>query len=297
MASRRTESIDTRPLHAPPVAIIFDGMNFLFRYFYGMPRTFRTPDGREYHGAYGAFATILRAIRFHRATLVCVCFDSQTPSERTTLWQGYKAGRAESIRARGESPLSQLTMLKDVLGLAGILCMEFAGYEADDCIATVTKLLLESAGTVVIASSDADLQQLLSCDSRVRVTTHGKDGPLIDAKCFTQEHKIQPALLPDFKALAGDPSDEIPGIIGIGRKRAASLLAEYGSLESILANVSKLKPQLQRPIAEQAANMKCWKAVCVLRQDAPVNRDMTCYAINPDGLRPVREYFLAKGIL
>jgi DNA polymerase-1 len=219
------------PERRPLLAV--DGDSFAHRAFHGVPRSVdRRPDGRPGNMLGGFTSMLLRLWQAERPRAVVVGWDTLgTPTYRTTLLPTYQAGREFDPEL-----LEQLDLLPDLVASTGIVCARAPGYEADDFLAAAVASERARGGTTLVATSDRDAFQLVDeattiLQPRQGVTDMARIGPAE----VRERYGVDPTQVVDFIALRGDPSDRIPGARGIGEKKAAALLAEYGSLEALLA--------------------------------------------------------------
>lgn len=218
------------PTARPLLAI--DGDSFAHRAFHGVPRAVRRANGRPGNLLQGLTSMVLRLCQAEAPRAVVVGWDSLgVPTYRNELLEGYQGGREFDPEL-----VEQLDLAPALLASGGIVCVKAAGYEADDVLAAAVASERERGGTTLVATSDRDAYQLAAPDVRILqpqkgVTEMARIGP----DEVRERYGVDPAQVPDFIALRGDPSDKIPGARGIGAKTAATLLADGGSLSSLLA--------------------------------------------------------------
>jgi 5'-3' exonuclease len=212
--------------------LVVDGDSFAHRAFHALPRTIRRADGRAANALVGFMSMLLRLWEAERPRAVVVGWDTLTePTYRHELLPGYQSGRVFDPEL-----LDQLDLLPSLVSSSGIVCGKHAGYEADDFLAAAVGQEHARGGVALVATSDRDAFQL--ADERVTilqpirgVSELARIGPAE----VRARYGVEPAQVPDFIALRGDPSDKIPGARGVGEKTAAGLLHEYPDLESLLA--------------------------------------------------------------
>jgi DNA polymerase-1 len=208
--------------------VLIDGNAILHRAYHALP-PLTAPDGSVVNAVYGFATMLLRLIGDLKPSHVAVAFDRPKPTFRKKLFKGYQAKRPKM----DEELADQIPKVHDLIGSFGIPIFEVDGFEADDVIGTLTK---QSKDQVIIVTGDKDLLQLVK-DEKVLVymPTRGlSEAKLYDEQAVKERIGVAPDKIPDFKALAGDPSDNYPGVSGIGPKTAAALLAKYKTLEGIL---------------------------------------------------------------
>jgi len=222
--------------------LIADGSNLLFQMFYGMPSRIVNSQGRPIHGTLGFVGALLRVIRETEPTHVAVLFDGEHDNTRTQIDPAYKADREDFTDIPEEqTPFCQLPDIYRALNWLGICHRETQCCEADDWIAGYARQYADRA-QVIILSQDSDFFQLIS-ETVTVYRYRGQKSVNCDRQWLWEKWGIDPSVYPDFKAMTGDPSDNIPGIPGIGPKTAAALLQQFGSLQGILQQL----PAVQRP--------------------------------------------------
>jgi len=225
--------------------LAIDGNNVLSRAYYAIP--FRAREGQTpKNGVLGFINIMLKAIDDYHPDFVFACFDVHAPTFRHQRYTEYKAGR----HPQPDELTAQFPILKEILKVLGVVCLEIAGYEADDLLGTIAKKSDDDSenddNECFIMSGDRDCLQLISDKTSVILLTQ-KSGNTID-KFFNyarmiEEYSITPAQFIDVKALMGDNSDNIKGAFGIGEKSAIALIAEFGNLENVYNNLAQLKPK------------------------------------------------------
>jgi DNA polymerase-1 len=214
--------------------VLIDGNAVLHRAYHALPPTFTAPDGRQVNAVYGFTTMLLRLITDLAPTHVAVAFDRPKPTFRKEMFEGYQAKRPKM----DEELVGQIGPIHDVITAFGIPIYEQDGYEADDVIGTLAK---KSKYQVIIVTGDRDILQLVD-DKKVFVYMPTKglsEAKLYDEKEVKARMGVAPANLVDYKALAGDPSDNYPGVGGIGPKTAADLINTFGSIEDVYKAIDK----------------------------------------------------------
>ncbi|HBY92937.1 MAG TPA: hypothetical protein DEP84_03070 [Chloroflexi bacterium] len=218
--------------------MLIDGHSLAFRAYHALPATIRDPAGAPVNAIYGFLAMLFRLIETSRPDALAVAFDVGIPF-RVELYDQYKAGRLELDPAVE----AQVERLRRVLVALDIPQFEAAGYEADDILKTLAHQAEAAGIETLIVSGDRDLFQVVSRRTRVLYPTGRNNDPdLYDPERIEQRYGVRPDQFRDFKALVGDPSDNIPGVRGIGAKGAARLLQTYGALDVIYANLDQVAP-------------------------------------------------------
>lgn len=215
--------------------LILDSNSILNRAFYGV-RYLSAKDGTPTNAIYGFLNILLKLIKEQKPDYICAAFDVKAPTFRHKQYEGYKAQR----KPMPEGLATQMPLAKDVLRAMGVTILEKEGYEADDIIGTVARLCEESEISCFIATGDKDDLQLASDKTKVilTVTKSGYNETIIyDDKAVKEKYHVTPTEFIDVKALMGDPSDNIPGVKGVGEKTAMSLIEKHHSIEYIYENI------------------------------------------------------------
>jgi len=248
--------------------LLIDISALVYRAFFALP-PLSTSAGQPIGAAYGFDRMLARGLSMERPSHVAACFDAGIPQERLATVPEYKANRP----AMPDELRSQFPVVRMILDVLNVAIVEMEGEEADDCIATLATRASAEALTNVIVSGDLDLLQLVDEHCTVIVTRRGiSDLARYDQQAVRERFGLTPAQLPDFRGLKGDPSDNLPGVPGIGEKTAAKLIAEFGSLDELLARVDEVRPpriaQLLRSHGDQAR--RC-RDVTLAKRDLAVN--------------------------
>ncbi|HEY8487831.1 MAG TPA: DNA polymerase I [Thermaerobacter sp.] len=251
--------------------ILVDGHSLMYRAFFALP-PLTTADGLPTNAVYGFLTMLLRLLEEERPRYVVVAFDRGLPAFRVERYAAYKGHRPETP----DDLRSQFPVVKEVLSALGIPMVEHDGFEADDLLGTLARRAREAGvGRVLLVTGDRDVLQLVGDGVEALLTRRGiSDVHRYDAARIREEMGIDPAQYLDVKALMGDPSDNIPGVPGIGEKTALKLIQQLGDLESVLANPEaaggKKLPQALREYADQA---RLSRELARIRTDAPVEFD------------------------
>lgn len=218
--------------------LILDSNSILNRAFYGV-RYLSAKDGTPTNAIYGFLNILLKLIKEQEPDYICAAFDVKAPTFRHKQYEGYKAQR----KPMPEGLAAQMPLAKDVLRAMSVTILEKEGYEADDIIGTVARLCEESEISCFIATGDKDDLQLASDKTKVilTVTKSGYNETIIyDDKAVKEKYHVTPTEFIDVKALMGDPSDNIPGVKGVGEKTAMSLIEKHHSIEYIYENIDDI---------------------------------------------------------
>ncbi|MDR2157903.1 MAG: hypothetical protein LBO02_01140, partial [Holosporaceae bacterium] len=216
------------------LAVLVDGSGFIYRAYYALSQ-FTDKDRRPAGAVYGFCSMIISLLKKHESDLFCVVFDSGRDTFRSEIYAEYKSNRLETP----EDLKSQIPMLKEVCNAFGIPTIGKKGFEADDIIATYSVKLSELGYEVRIISSDKDLMQLITDNVSLFDPIKSK---IIKTEEVLEKYGVLPSQMTYLQALMGDPSDNIPGIRGIGPKTAAKLVNEFKTLEAIYQNIDSIKP-------------------------------------------------------
>jgi DNA polymerase I len=247
--------------------LLLDGHSLAYRAFFALPiENFSTTTGQPTNAVYGFTAMLINVLRDEKPTHVAVAFDRGEPTFRHEQWVEYKANRRETP----DDFRSQLSLIFEVLDALGIRRLSAAGYEADDLIATLATQASAENMDVLIVSGDRDVLQLVSDRVTVLMTRRG----ITEMTRFTPEtvlekYGLTPSQYPDFAALRGDPSDNLPGIPGVGEKTATKWIAEFGSLQALVDRVDEVKGKAGDALREHLGNVLRNRQLTALLTDMP----------------------------
>ncbi|RMH32229.1 MAG: DNA polymerase I [Nitrospirae bacterium] len=242
---------------------LVDASGFIFRAFHAIPFLTRS-DGTPVNAVYGFTNMMIKLLTDMQAEYIGVLFDADRTTFRNELSAQYKANRPELP----EELVPQFPLVREATQAFNLDCLEVQGYEADDLIATYTQQALEKGASVIIVSSDKDLMQLVS--DRVQMYDPLKNR-WIGPREVEEKFGVPPEKVIDVLALAGDTSDNIPGVPGIGIKTAAQLIRQYGDMETLLARASEIKQAKRREaLLAHADTARLSRQLIRLRTDVPV---------------------------
>ncbi len=247
---------------------LIDGSGFIFRAYYAMAYSHKSgmtnPDGVEVGAVFGYTNMLLKMLRDYHAPYLAVIFDAKRENFRNEIYPAYKANRDETP----DDLKPQFAMIREATEAFDIPAIELEGFEADDLIAAYAKLAKAQGKKIVIVSSDKDLMQLV--DDDVRMLDPMKQKWIGQAEVI-EKFGVPPHKVVEVQALAGDASDNVPGVPGIGVKIAAQLINEYGSLEELLARAGEIKQNKRREnLIEHADMARISERLVRLDEDAPV---------------------------
>jgi DNA polymerase-1 len=262
-------------LVATPTKRIFllDGHSLSYRAYFALPTSLATSSGQVTNAAYGFTSMLIKLLTEEKPDLIAVAFDKGRPTVRLEKYADYKAGRAETPDEFRE----QLGLIREVLETLRIPIVEVEGHEADDAIATLALRAVDQGMEAVVVTADRDFFQLVRPGIKVMFNRKGiSDIVWYDAEAVEKRFGLPPERYLDYVALKGDPSDNIPGIPGVGEKTASRLVQDYGSAEAVVQHAEDLSPKLRQGVLDAAGDIPRNKEVARLETDLDL-------AIDPDG--------------
>jgi DNA polymerase I len=237
--------------------LVMDGDSFAHRAYHAIPKSIRRGDGGAGNMLYGFSNMLLRLWQGEKPRAVLVAWDSlETPTYRHEALEVYQSGREFE-----PDLLDQLALMPALVASAGLAVAKAPGYEADDFLGAAVTAEEAAGGTVLVATSDRDAFQLASAKTTILQPVRGEAPARIGPAEVRERYGVDPEQVPDFIALRGDPSDRIPGARGVGPKRAADLLAQYGSLDALLA---------EGRFAAEADALRLYREIATLDRAAPL---------------------------
>lgn len=250
---------------------VIDGNSLMHRAFHAVPPTMNAPDGRPTNAIFGFLNMFLKMIDAFNPDGVVVAFDKGKPRVRMEMLPQYKAQRPPM----DPDLHAQFPMIKELLAALNVTILQSEGWEGDDILGTMARLGEEAGCDMLLVTGDRDMYQLVTEHVNVVSTRKG----LSDVAIMTPEsvddlyHGITPALVPDFYGLKGDTSDNIPGVPGIGPKKASALIAQYGSLDEVIAHADEVKGKMGENLRAHIDDALLSRKVATIRTDAPVELD------------------------
>ena len=250
---------------------VIDGNSLMHRAFHAVPPTMNAPDGRPTNAIFGFLNMFLKMIDAFNPDGVVVAFDKGKPRVRMEMLPQYKAQRPPM----DPDLHAQFPMIKELLGALNVPILQSEGWEGDDILGTMARLGEQAGCDMLLVTGDRDMYQLVTEHVNVVSTRKG----LSDVAIMTPEsvddlyHGITPALVPDFYGLKGDTSDNIPGVPGIGPKKASALIAQYGSLDEVIAHAEEVKGKMGENLRAHIDDALLSRKVATIRTDAPVELD------------------------
>jgi DNA polymerase-1 len=269
--------------------LLLDGNSLTYRAFFALPTDMATASGQVTNAVYGFTSMLINLIKDHQPDSVVVAFDRPEPTFRHETVPTYKATRNEAPDILRQ----QMGLVREVIDVLGIPSLEAAGFEADDIIATLAERVQDSGDELVIVTGDRDTYQLVH-DPSIKVLYNRRgvsDYALYDEAGILERTGVTPALYPQYAALRGDPSDNLPGVPGVGEKTAAKLISTYGGLDGIFAHLDEQTPKLRASLAEHEQQVRTNLDVMLLRRDAPCDVDLASLAWGPQDLAEVKRLF------
>src|SRR5215210_2414508 len=266
---------------------LVDGNNLAYRAFYALPEELATSEGFSTNALLGFANMLFKLLADYRPRGVAVAWDTP-PVHRTEQLESYKIDRKPMPDLLRE----QFPYFRPIVDAFGYRNLEFEGWEADDVIATLAHLADEAGVKATVVSTDRDAFQLVSENVALMMTPRG----VSDVHVYTPERVelrlgIKPEQVPDFIGLKGDPSDNIPGVPGIGDKTAGQLIAQYGSLEEVLEHADELTPARSKAIQEHAEQALGAKQLATMRRDLELDFDPAAVVLSPPDRSQLKEMF------
>src|SRR5438094_2210319 len=282
--------LDDAPAREADLFIV-DGNNLAYRAFFALPEELATTDGQPTNALLGFTNMLFKLLADYRPKGVAVAWDSR-PVHRTAT-----AEAADVVYKQGRKPMpdllrEQFPHFRPIVEAFGYRNLEFEGWEADDVIATLATRADAAGVKTCVVSTDRDAFQLVSENVTLMMTPRG----VSDVNVYTPErvearYGITPAQIPDFIGLKGDTSDNIPGVPGIGDKTAGQLVAQYGSLEEVLAHADEMSPARKKNLIEFADQARAAKQLATMRRDLDLDCDPAELVLAPPDRAELRETF------
>ena len=248
--------------------LILDGNSLTYRAFFAIPRDMVTRSGQETNAVFGFTQMLITLLREHQPDGVVVAFDRPGGTFRHERLPSYKANRER----QEDSLYQQLDLVEELVDALGFVAVGADGFEADDVIATLATVAADSGRDVTIVTGDRDSYQLVE-DPHVRVLYNKRgvsDYALYDEAGILERTGVRPVDYVAYAALRGDPSDNLPGVPGVGEKTAAKLINAYGGLDGVFAAASEQTPKLSQNLRENEALVRLNEEMMVLVRDVPL---------------------------
>jgi DNA polymerase-1 len=256
-------------------ALILDANSIIHRAFHALP-PLTTKKGEPTNAVYGFLLVFFKIIKEFNPDYIVSCFDFPAPTFRHKEYKEYKAKRAVAP----ESLYKQIPKVKDVLQSFNVPIFEEEGFEADDLVGTLAEKFRKTAESIVV-SGDKDALQLVDMNTKLYLLRQGiKNISVFDERAVEEQYGIPPGKMIDFKALRGDPSDNIPGALGAGEKTAIELVKKFGSVENLYDQIlnngkeaESLKPSLRSKLIQSQKNVFFSKQLVEIKKDVSVDFD------------------------
>ncbi|HEY3373823.1 MAG TPA: DNA polymerase I [Candidatus Aquicultor sp.] len=248
--------------------ILIDGNSLVYRAFFALPTTLTNSKGQVTNAAYGFTSMLIKLLKDEKPDVVIAAFDRAAPTFRHEEFEEYKAHRAPAPNEL----ISQFPVVKSILKALNIPIFEMDGFEADDILATLASRAEAEDDTVFVVTGDRDAFQLVDDHIKIMTTRKGiSDIVVYDREKVEEKYGVTPEQVVDYLALKGDPSDNIPGVPGIGEKTAAKLIQQYGNLENILDNLDSIENKRWREmLSEHIDEARLSKRLATMERDVPI---------------------------
>src|SRR3954453_267395 len=275
----------------PDVAkiLLLDGNSLVYRAFFALPTDMATASGQVTNAVFGFTSMLINLLKDHAPDGIGIAFDRPEPTFRHKLVADYKANRSEAPDILRQ----QMGLVRQVVETLRIPMVDASGFEADDVIATLAPQAKEKGDEVIVVTGDRDEYQLVE-DPCVKVLYNRRgvsDYVLYDEAGIKERTGVTPELYPQYAALRGDPSDNLPGVPGVGPKTAAKLINTYGDLDGVFANVEKNTPKLRESLAAHEVTPRPNATATPLVRDVPLEVDLDALRMGQWDPDAVRELF------
>ena len=279
-----------------PTLALLDGHSLAYRAFYALPSDLATASGQVTNAVFGFTSMLIKLLGDEQPDAMAVAWDVKGATFRTEAYEGYKAQREKAP----DLFLSQLPVIDEVLDAMGIVQIREAGYEADDVIATLATRARSEEWSVEIVTGDRDAFQLIEPGVTVLYTMRGiSDVVRADSAWLKERYGVEPRQYVDYAALRGDPSDNLPGVPGVGEKTAAKLVAKYGTVEAVLAAADEQTPKLRENLVIAGDQVLLNKRLMDLVRDVPIDvaiDDCSLAPFDEQRIKPVFEELAFRGL-
>ena len=269
---------------------LIDSHALIHRAYHALP-PMTTKEGQPTGAVYGFTTMLLKMLKTVKPTHVAATFDLKGPTFRHLAYQEYKAHRKKP----DDELIAQFVVVREVLTAFNIPIIDKQGFEADDIIGTLAKQMVGKA-KVVVVTGDKDTLQLVNDDVTVFTLKRGmSDTVLYDEALVRERYGFEPLLLPDYKGLAGDPSDNIPGVRGIGDKTAKDLVSEYGSIEEIYAHLEEVVPRVKSRLEDQREAALFSRKLATIKRNVKIKFNIDDAKLDDFDVEQVRQVFEKLG--
>ncbi|MGN0076018.1 MAG: 5'-3' exonuclease H3TH domain-containing protein, partial [Parafannyhessea sp.] len=266
------ETVEDASKRASRTIAVIDGNSLMHRAFHAIRQPMTAPDGRATNALFGFFNMFIKLVESFSPDGVICAFDKGKPQVRIDMLPQYKAQRPPMDPALHE----QFPMVKDLLRALDVPVVELQGWEGDDILGTLARRGEAEGYEMLLFTGDRDMYQLATDHVKIVATKKG----VSDVSIMTPEsvddlyHGITPKLVPDFYGLKGDSSDNIPGVPGIGPKKAAALIVQYGDLDNVIAHADEVKGKMGENLRAHVDDALLSRKVATIRTDAPIDLDL-----------------------
>ena len=268
--------------------VLIDGSGYIYRAYYALP-SMTGLDGKPVNAVYGFCSMMMKLIKEMPADYRAVVFDASRKTFRMDIFPDYKGTRKETP----EDLIPQFPLLRQAVDAFDVAQVEMEGFEADDLLATYSRMAHEKGADVTIVSADKDLMQLVGTGVTIYDPMKQRT---VEADQVIEKFGVTPDKVVDVQSLAGDTSDNVPGVHGIGIKTAALLIKEYGSLENLLDNLVSVKQKKRREVLMQDADLaRMSKRLVTLDAFAPVEKTLDDFSVKPPRLERIKSFFQEMG--
>ncbi|MFZ9249140.1 MAG: DNA polymerase I, partial [Candidatus Nanopelagicales bacterium] len=256
----------------PKHLLLVDGHSLAYRAFYALPlESFATSSGQPTNAVYGFTSMLINAIKDEKPTHIAIAFDVSRNTFRKELFSEYKANRAKTP----DEFKSQLPLIHQVIGALKIPGLQVEGFEADDIIATLAKLGEKNEMRVSILTGDRDTFQLVNKDITVLYARKGvSDIARMTPDAVKEKYELTPEQYPDFAALRGDPSDNLPSIPSVGEKTAVKWIKEYGNLDELIKHASEISGKVGESLRQNLDQVRLNRKMTQLIQDVKLDKEI-----------------------
>ncbi len=269
--------------------VIVDGHSLMHRAFHALP--LMDADGVYTNAVHGFLSMLLRVFREQQPQYCAVAFDDPAPTFRHESYPEYKAGR----KSMDEELRSQFPLVKEILAAMGIGVVTLPGYEADDLLGSIARQANQKDIHALLVTGDKDALQLVNDGTTMLMTRRGiSDVLMLTPPVVKEQYGVTPEQVTDWKGLMGDSSDNIPGVPGVGEKTAVKLLAEYGTLEGVLAHAGEVKGKLGERLRENVDKARFSRELATINREAPYQAPFGDWTLDhlANGLPMLRQYQL-----
>jgi DNA polymerase-1 len=269
--------------------MLLDGNSLAYRAFFALPTDMATASGQVTNAVFGFTSMLINLLKDHHPDHIAVAFDRPEPTFRHQMIDDYKAGRAETPDILRQ----QMGLIRQLVDTLHIPVVELAGFEADDLVATLATEARDRGDDVIVVTGDRDVYQLVE-DPHVKVLYNRRgvsDYILYDEAGIKERTGVTPAEYPQYAALRGDPSDNLPGVPGVGEKTAAKLINTYGDLDGIFSHLDELTPKLRQNMAAAETTVRKNAEATPLIRDVPLSVDVEQLTMGGWDADEVRQLF------